>query len=147
MGFIFCQLCNRNVVRKFLILELIEFFFLTICVEDNVAIILSCWVSECDNGTTSSPTTESVEFYPTFLARGFCLLQNIFLRSTLDDDFFESLRMLLGISSWSHCFPILLIVWVLQKQICYKITSSIIIQPLVLFNSIKLCYISSHMQS
>ena len=99
MGFIFCQLCNRNVVRKFLILELIEFFFLTICVEDNVAIILSCWVSECDNGTTSSPTTESVEFYPTFLARGFCLLQNIFLRSTLDDDFFESLRMLLGISS------------------------------------------------
>ena len=54
-----------------------------------------------------------------FSLLGFCLSRIIFSRSTLRDDFFESLRLLLGISTGSHCFSMLLIAWfgVLQKTI------------------------------
>ena len=60
------------------------------------ATTLSFWVSECNNRirTTSSFTTKSAEFYPIFLALGFCLFRNIFGRSTISDNFFELLRIL-----------------------------------------------------
>ena len=60
------------------------------------AIMLSSWVSEGNNRmrTTPSPTTKFAEFYSIFLALGFCSFRNIFDRSTISDDFFESLRML-----------------------------------------------------
>ena len=75
------------------------------------AMMLSCWVSECNNRiqTTSSPIAKSAEFYPIFLALCFCLFQHIFGRSTHGNDFFESLRISLGISTWLHFFPVLLI--------------------------------------
>ena len=75
------------------------------------AVMLSCWVSEYNNRiqTTSSPTAKSVEFYPIFLALCFCLFKHIFGRSTHGNDFFESLRISLGISTWLHFFPVLLI--------------------------------------
>ena len=73
-----------------------QYIFMATASYGGEATTLSFWVSECNNRirTTFSFTTKSAEFYPIFLALGFCLFRNIFGRSTISDNFFELLRIL-----------------------------------------------------
>ena len=83
-----------------------QYIFMATASYGGEATTLSFWVSECNNRirTTSSFTTKSAEFYPIFLALGFCLFRNIFGRSTISDNFFELLRILHEISACEHTF-------------------------------------------
>ena len=56
-------------------------------------VLLNKWVSV----TVKYERPLTAEFCPMFVVLGFCFFRNIFGRSTLSDDFFELLRMLLGI--------------------------------------------------
>ena len=105
------------------------------------AIMLSCWVSEGYNRirTTSSSTTNSAEFYPAFVRIASHVTRNI--------------------SRWSHRFSlyswIIFLMWnravismwdaagflfCMREKSSAKLRYSIITQPLVLFNAIKIEY-------